>query len=61
NLAQKVKLKGFTIVPLELYLENGRAKLNIALAKGKALYDKRQNLKEKDAQREIAKNIKNYY
>ncbi len=61
NLAQKVKLKGFTIVPLELYLENGRAKLNIALAKGKALYDKRQSLKEKDAQREIAKNIKNYY
>lgn len=61
NLNSKVKLKGFTIVPLELYLDKGRAKVEIALAKGKALYDKRQTLKEKDAKREIEKNIKNYY
>ncbi|MEA5026707.1 MAG: SsrA-binding protein SmpB [Erysipelotrichaceae bacterium] len=60
-LAQKVKLKGYTIVPLDLYLDKGMAKLEIALAKGKDLYDKRQSLKSKDAQREIAKSLKNYY
>lgn len=60
NLSQKVKLKGFTIIPLELYLDKGRAKLEIALAKGKALYDKRESQKAKDAQREIEKTIKNY-
>ena len=60
-LSEKVKVKGFTVVPLELYLKDGRAKLEIALAKGKDLYDKRQSLKEKDAQREIEINLKNYY
>ncbi len=60
NLSQKVKLKGFTIIPLELYLDKGRAKLEIALAKGKALYDKRESQKAKDAQREIEKTIKTY-
>lgn len=60
-LSEKVKVKGFTVVPLELYLKDGRAKLEIALAKGKDLYDRRQSLKEKDAQREIEINLKNYY
>lgn len=59
-LSQKVKIKGYTIVPIELYLVDGMAKLEIALAKGKDLYDKRQSQKIKDAQREIEKNIKNY-
>ena len=60
SLSQKVKIKGYTIVPIELYLVDGMAKLEIALAKGKDLYDKRQSQKIKDAQREIEKNIKNY-
>ena len=54
----KVKKDGYAIVPTELYLENGWAKLEIALAKGKKLYDKREDLAKKaqnrDAQR-IAK------
>jgi SsrA-binding protein len=43
KLEKKVKLKGFTIVPLSLYLSDGRAKLEIGLAKGKELHDKREN------------------
>lgn len=58
RLQQKVKLKGYTIIPVKMYLKNGRAKIEIALAKGKALYDKRQDEKQKDAKREIEKAIK---
>ena len=61
RLSQKVKIKGYTIVPTRLYLKDGRAKLEIALAKGKELHDKRNTLKERDAQREIEKAIKNRY
>jgi SsrA-binding protein len=50
----KIDEKGFTIVPILMYInENGFAKLNIALAKGKHAYDKRETLKKKDMQREI--------
>jgi len=48
-----IRQKGLTVVPTELYLRNGKAKLDIALAKGKKLYDKRRELAKKDAQREI--------
>lgn len=61
KLQQKVKLKGYTIVPLSLYLEKGLAKMEIALAKGKDLHDKRNAQKEKDAKREIEKAMKNHY
>lgn len=58
KLQQKVKLKGFTIVPCKMYLKNGRAKLEIALAKGKDLYDKRQDDKIKTAKREMERTLK---
>ncbi|MBQ9840392.1 MAG: SsrA-binding protein SmpB [Erysipelotrichaceae bacterium] len=61
RLSQKVKIKGYTIVPTRLYLKDGRAKLEIALAKGKELHDKRNTLKERDAQREIEKAMKVRY
>ncbi len=61
KLQQKVKLKGYSIVATRLYLKNGRAKLEIALAKGKALYDKRDTEKQRDATREIQKAMKNNY
>lgn len=61
KLEQKVKLKGYTVVPTSLYLDKGRAKLEIALAKGKELHDKRNSEKEKDAKREIQKAMKNRY
>lgn len=60
KLSQKVKLKGYTIVPVQLYVENGLAKLEIALAKGKSLYDKRNTEREKTAKREMEKLLKNY-
>jgi SsrA-binding protein len=48
-----VRQKGVTIVPVRLYLKNGRAKVDIAIAKGKKLYDKRQVIAERDMQREM--------
>lgn len=58
KLQRKAVLKGFTVIPLSLNLVNGRAKLEIALAQGKELHDKRQSEKERDAKREIAKVLK---
>ena len=54
----KVRIKGYTLVPLRIYLKNGRAKMEIALAKGKDLYDKRESQKLKDAAREMEKALK---
>jgi SsrA-binding protein len=54
KLQKKLKDVGLTIVPLRLYLTSkGWAKLDIALAKGKKLYDKREDLKEKDSRRQL--------
>ena len=50
---QEIRQKGLTAIPTELYLNNGLAKVNISLAKGKKLYDKRQDLAKKDFQREL--------
>ena len=58
KLAQKVKLKGFTIVPTKLYLSKGKVKVEIALAKGKELHDKRQSLKEREVKKELDKAMK---
>jgi SsrA-binding protein len=57
-LRGKVEQKGLTIVPLRIYLARGRAKVEIALARGRKLYDKRDALAERDAQREIARAVK---
>jgi len=48
-----MKEKGYTLVPLKLYLKNGKIKVELGLAKGKKLYDKRKTLQEKTAKREI--------
>ena len=55
--AAAAQAKGYTIVPLELYLRRGRAKLLIGLAKGKKLYDKRQAIAERDAERRVRRAI----
>ena len=53
RLERKIKERGFTIVPVSMFInENGWAKLKIALAKGKKVYDKRESIKEKDLKRE---------
>ena len=54
-------LQGYTIVPLNIHLSKGRAKLQIALAKGKHLYDKRQTEKERSQKRDIQKAMKGQY
>lgn len=58
KLIGKIKKDGYAIVPIELYLENGWAKLEIALAKGKKLYDKRDDLAKKAQNRDIARAVK---
>lgn len=50
--------KGYTLVPLQVYFSNGRAKIEIGLAKGKKLYDKRQDIAKKDQKREAEKEMK---
>lgn len=52
-----VRQKGMTIVPTRVYLKNGRAKLEIAVAKGKKLYDKREAIAKRDAEREIERDF----
>lgn len=55
KLTGKIKESGFTLVPLSLYFKDGKAKVEIALAKGKKDYDKRQTLKEQQDKREAAR------
>lgn len=55
KLKAKIQEKGFTIVCTKVYLKKGRVKLEIALAKGKKLYDKRQTIKERDLKMEARK------
>lgn len=50
---EKVKRDGYTIVPTRVYLKKGKAKIEIALAKGKKLYDKRETIKQRDIKRNI--------
>ncbi len=54
----KVKKESYAIIPLSLYLENGWAKIEIALAKGKKLHDKREDIAKKSVNRDIQRNIK---
>jgi len=58
KLHEKVAQKGYTIVPLAVYLKNGYVKVEIALGRGKKNYDKRETLAKKDQQREIERSIK---
>ncbi len=58
KLVGKITEKGYTLVPLEVYFNNGRAKLEFGLCKGKKLYDKREDLAKKDLRREIEREFK---
>jgi len=53
-----VRKKGVTVIPLQVYLKNGRAKVEIAVARGKKLYDKRQDIARRDAERELQRSIR---
>lgn len=58
QLREKTREKGLTIVPLQLYLKNGRAKVLLGVARGKHLYDKRDSLAERDAKRDIERAVR---
>lgn len=58
KLFGKIKEKGFTIVPLQVYFRDGKAKIEIGLCRGKKLYDKRQDIAKKDQRREAEKEFK---
>jgi len=53
-----VRQKGVSVIPVKMYLKDGRAKLEIAIAKGKKLYDKRDLLEKKDIERDISRSLK---
>ena len=55
NLTSKVAEKGLTLVPLRLYIKGSIAKVEVALAKGKKLYDKRESIARRDAERDIGR------
>ena len=61
KLQKEVKENGLTIVPTKLYFNTSKLKVEIALARGKKLYDKRQDLKARDAKRDIDRALKNAY
>lgn len=54
-------IKGYALIPLSVYLKNGKVKVELALAKGKKLYDKRQDLAKKDANRRIERELSGRY
>ena len=58
KLESQVKMKGYTIMPLKVYLKGSLVKVEIGLARGKKLYDKRQDIAKKDAQREAQRDFK---
>ena len=58
KINDKISIKGFTLVPLRLYFKNGKAKLEIGVAKGKHTYDKKESIKERDIKRDTDKALK---
>ena len=61
KLLGKIKEKGYTLVPLQVYFSRGKAKAEIGLARGKKLYDKREDIAKKDARREAERAVKGKY
>jgi len=60
RLIGKLKEKGFTLVPLSLYFKTGKIKLELGLAKGKAVYDKRRVIQQRDLDRDMQREMKRY-
>lgn len=61
KINDKISIKGFTLVPLKLYFKNGKAKLEIGIAKGKHTFDKKESIKERDIKRDTDKALKGKY
>ncbi len=60
RLHGKLAEKGYTLVPLKIYFKNGKAKILLGLGKGKAQYDKRKTIRDRDAKMDMAREIKKY-
>jgi SsrA-binding protein len=60
RLIGKVEQRGYTLIPLKLYFVNGRVKVDLGLAKGKKLYDKRETLRKKTMEREMERGRKGF-
>lgn len=58
KINDKIKIKGLTIVPLKVYFVRGKAKVEIAIARGKHTYDKKESIKQRDIDREMKKSLK---
>lgn len=58
QILSRIKEKGYTLIPTKAYIERGRAKVEVALAKGKKQYDKRETIQKRDAERAIRRAIK---
>ncbi|MBE6083773.1 MULTISPECIES: SsrA-binding protein SmpB [Tissierellales] len=61
KLSSLIMQKGYAIIPLSAYLKNGLVKIELAVAKGKKLYDKREDIAKKDAERRIQRQVKERY
>ncbi len=61
RIISRIREQGLTAIPLQVYLERGRAKVEIGIAKGKKRYDKRADLAKRDADRQIARALKERY
>ncbi len=61
RLSVKSAERGLTLVPLRLYFKEGKAKVEVAVARGKKLYDKRESLKRKESRREVERSLKSRY
>lgn len=61
KISQKIKKDGYTVIPLEVFFVRGLAKIEIGLAKGKKLYDKREDMVKKEQKRDIERLSKNKY
>ena len=58
KINDRIKIKGLTIVPLKVYFVRGKAKVEIAVARGKHTYDKKETIKQRDIDREMKKSLK---
>ncbi|BDC95804.1 MULTISPECIES: SsrA-binding protein SmpB [Treponema] len=58
RLQRKVEEKGYTLIPLDIYLKNGRVKITLGVCKGKKLYDKRDTIKQRDLDREMSRDFR---
>ena len=57
RLSRKVEEKGYTLIPLEFYLKNGRIKIRLGICKGKKQFDKRADIKERDIKRDVQREL----